>query len=228
MLLGDRLEDLSEKRVIVFGVGGVGSYTVEALVRSGIGSLVLVDRDTVSESNINRQLIALSSTVGKRKVDVARDRALDINPACRVETRFEFVTADTADSYLENVDYAVDAIDNVSAKIALAVSAAKKGIPYISCMGTGNKLDPSRLEITDLAKTHTCPLAKVMRVELRKRGIQHLKVLYSTEPPIRPLDLCEDKDGRRSVPGSVAFVPSVAGLMIAGQVVRDLAGITLS
>ncbi len=214
LLLGDNLDLFKKKRVIVFGIGGVGSYVVEALARSGIGELTLVDNDIVNRSNINRQIIALESTVGMKKVDVARNRVLDINPDCKVTALNEFVTPVNADSFLQGVDYIIDAIDNVSAKIALSVCAESRGIPIISCMGTGNKLDPSQLEITDISKTHTCPLAKVMRLELKKRGISHQKVLFSKEQPIKHSD--------SKTIGSVAFVPSVAGLMIAGEVIRDL------
>ncbi len=216
LLLGERADILSKKHVIVFGVGGVGSYSVEALARSGVGRITIVDNDSVVESNINRQLIALSSTVGKKKVEVARDRVLDINPDCKITAKCEFITPENAASYLDDVDYAVDAIDNVSAKIALCVAAIEKGVPLISCMGTGNKLDPSMLELTDISKTHTCPLAKVMRVELKKRGITHQKVLFSKEQPVK-----SSTENRRVI-GSVAFVPSVAGLMIAGEVIRDM------
>lgn len=217
-LLGDRLDLLADKRVAVFGVGGVGSYVVEALARSGVGSIIIVDNDIVAESNINRQLIALTSTVGRKKVEVARDRILDINPDCNVVAKCEFITPENSESYLDGIDYAIDAIDNVSAKIALCVAAHGRGVPLISCMGTGNKLDPSKLLISDLSKTHTCPLAKVMRVELKKRGITHQKVLFSTEQPIKVT--ASDRDNR--VIGSVAFVPSVAGLIIAGEVIKDL------
>ena len=217
-LLGDRLDLLADKRVAVFGVGGVGSYVVEALARSGVGSIIIVDNDIVAESNINRQLIALTSTVGRKKVEVARDRILDINPDCKVVAKCEFITSENAESYLDGIDYAIDAIDNVSAKIALCVAAHERGVPLISCMGTGNKLDPSKLLISDLSKTHTCPLAKVMRVELKKHGITHQKVLFSTEQPIKVT--ASDRDNR--VIGSVAFVPSVAGLFIAGEVIKDL------
>lgn len=216
LLLGDNVDLLSEKHVVVFGVGGVGSYVVEALARCGVGRITIVDNDCIAESNINRQLIALTSTVGRKKVEVARERILDINPDCNVTAKCEFVTPENAAAFLDDVDYAIDAIDNVSAKIALCVAAKEKGVSMISCMGTGNKLDPSMLEITDLSKTHTCPLAKVMRIELKKRGVTHQKVLFSKEQPIK-----SSSDDRRTI-GSVAFVPSVAGLMIAGEVVRDL------
>lgn len=217
-LLGDKVDLLATKRVVVFGVGGVGSYVIEALARSGVGSITIVDNDCVAESNINRQIIALTSTIGRNKVDVARERIMDINPDCKVIAKCEFITPENASSYFDGIDYAIDAIDNVSAKIALCIAAKEKGVPLISCMGTGNKLDPSKLQIADLSKTHTCPLAKVMRLELKRRGIAHQKVLFSTEQAIRPT--CSNDDER--IIGSVAFVPSVAGLMIAGEVIKDL------
>ena len=218
MLIGDGVDLLAEKRVVVFGVGGVGSYVVEALARCGIGALTLVDCDMVDESNINRQLIALTSTVGLRKVDVAAARVRDINPDCRVTASFARVDAENAVSWLAGADFAVDAIDCVTAKLALIEAAAARSVPIISCMGTGNKLDPSHLKITDISKTTICPLARVIRKELRNRGIKHCPVLYSTEEPKQA-----DPDAVMSrTPGSIAFVPSCAGLMIAGYVVTEL------
>ncbi|MBP5617736.1 MAG: tRNA threonylcarbamoyladenosine dehydratase [Clostridia bacterium] len=218
MLIGDGVDLLASKHVIVFGVGGVGSYVVEALARTGIGALTLVDCDVVEESNINRQLIALSSTIGKRKVDVAAERVRDINPVCRVTPCFARVDAENAASWLEGADFAVDAIDCVTAKLALIGAAAARSVPIISCMGTGNKMDPSQLKISDLSKTTICPLARVMRKELRARGIKHCPVLYSTEEPKQ----ADPEAVMSRTPGSISFVPSSAGLMIAGYVVTEL------
>ena len=230
MLLGeDAMRRLAECRVAVFGVGGVGGYVVEALARSGIGALELVDRDTVARSNINRQIIAAESTVGRNKVDVAAERVQDINPACRVRALPVFFLPETAGNFdFAAYDYVVDAVDTVAAKLEIVGRAVEAGVPVISAMGAGNKLDPTAFEVADISKTTVDPLARVMRRELRKRGINHLKVVYSREQPIAPLD-AEDGDageGRRSTPGSCSFVPSVAGLIIAGEVVRDLCGIT--
>ena len=224
LLLGEgSTEKLRNSRVIVFGVGGVGSYTVEALARSGIGHITLVDNDDVAESNINRQLIATVSTVGQSKVEVAQKRILDINPDCQVTALKEFVTKDNTDIFgLSDYDYIVDAIDTVSAKIALAVEADTKGIPMISSMGTGNKLDGTRFEISDIYKTSVCPLARVMRYELKKRGVKKLKVVYSKEEPLTPAPAETENSSRRQTPGSVPFVPGVAGLIIAGEVIKDL------
>ena len=226
LLLGDEAMDkLKAARVAVFGVGGVGGYVVEALVRSGVGALDLIDSDTVSETNINRQIIALHSTVGKLKVEVAKERALDINPACQIRTYPIFYLPETADQFdFTAYDYVVDAIDTVAGKLMLVQAAQEAGVPVISSMGAGNKLDPSRFEVADIYKTSVCPLAKVMRYECRKRGIRHLKVVYSKEEPLKPAAETDEAPtgSRRSVPGSVAFVPSAAGLMIAGEVVKDL------
>ena len=208
------LKKLKNSKVIVFGLGGVGSYVVEALARSGIGNLALVDADKVCLSNLNRQLVALHSTIGQLKVDVAQNRIQDINSEC-VVTKFPmFYLPETADEIdLSEYDYIVDCIDTITAKIELTVRSQAIGVPIISCMGTGNKLDPARLQIADISKTSVCPLARVMRLELRKRGINHLKCVFSTEEPIRT---------GMSEPGSSAFVPSTAGLLIASAVVRDL------
>ena len=227
LLNKDGMQTLRDSRVILFGVGGVGSYTAEALARSGIGALTLVDSDVVSETNLNRQLIALHSTVGKLKVDVMRERISDISPDCDVKTFPEFVTRDNLGQFdLASYDYIVDAIDTVSAKIALAETAYHLNVPILSCMGAGNKLDPTRFVVTDLFETSVCPLARVMRQELRKRNIPKLKVVYSTEEARKPFadpDSTEDlPSGKRQTPGSVPFVPSVAGLIAAGEVVRDL------
>ena len=228
LLLGaEGMEKLKNARVAVFGLGGVGGYTVEALARSGVGSLVLVDNDTVSLSNINRQILATHATIGLPKAEAAKRRVLDINPECRVEARQEFYGPDTADSFdFTGYDYVVDAIDTVTGKLALIAAAKAANVPILCCLGTGNKLDPSKFQITDLSKTSVCPLARIMRKECAKRGYRNIKVLYSTEDPLSPAlteaDLAEMPEGRRTVPGSVAFVPSVAGLMIAGEVIRDL------
>lgn len=221
LLLGtEGIERLQNASVCIFGLGGVGSFVAEGLARAGVGALTLVDHDCVSVSNLNRQLVALHSTIGQRKVDVAAARIRDINPNCAVTTYPCFFTKDEVP--LDGFDYIADAIDSVSSKLTLIETAVRAQIPILSCMGTGNKLDPSRLVLTDLAKTEQCPLAKVMRVSLRKRGIHHLPVLYSTEPPV-PHKLQLQEDGTRKTIGSVSFVPSVAGLMIAGEIVRNIA-----
>lgn len=228
LLLGTAaLERLHRAHVAVFGVGGVGGYVCEALARSGVGQLTIVDADTVSLSNINRQLVALHSTVGRLKVDVMRERILDINPDCRVTTIARFyLPADASDFPLEEYDYVVDAIDTVGAKLDLAVRATAAGVPIISAMGAGNKLSPAGFEITDLSKTAGCPLARVMRTELRRRGIRHLKVAYSREPaaPYAADAPTADLKGTagRSAPGSLPFVPGAEGLLIASEVVSDL------
>ncbi len=218
MLIGeDAVTALQNASVAVFGVGGVGSYVVEALARTGVGRLLLVDNDTVSVTNINRQLIALHSTIGQRKVDVAAARVRDINPACVVETKAMFYAPDTADEIdLAGYSYIVDAVDSVSAKVELIVRAERLGIPIISCMGAGNKLDPTRFEVADITKTSVCPLARVMRRELKVRGIKACKVVYSKEEPVVP------PEGGRRLPASISFVPSAAGLVLAGEVVKDL------
>ncbi len=225
------MERLKEARVAVFGVGGVGGYVVEALARCGIGTLDLIDDDKVCLSNINRQIIATRKTVGKYKVDVAKERILDINPEACVNIYKTFYLPDTAEQFdFSQYDYVVDAIDTVSGKLELVVQAEKADVPVISSMGAGNKMDPTAFQVADISKTSVCPLAKVMRRELKKRGIQHLKVVYSQEKPLVPkLDGVADAEEpmavkRRQIPGSNAFVPSVAGLIIAGEVVKDLAG----
>lgn len=212
----DNLEKLKGKSIIVFGIGGVGSFACEALARCGIGKITLVDGDVVAKSNINRQLIALSSTLGKPKVSVMAERIRDINPDCQI-TEFNMFYNSENDIDLSEYDYIIDAIDTVTSKLALICRANSLNIPIISCMGTGNKLDASRFEITDISKTSVCPLAKVMRRELKARGIHHLKVLYSKEEPKR----AENADKPR-VPSSISFVPPVAGMLIAGDVVKDL------
>lgn len=226
LLLGEKaMNRLASSRIAIFGIGGVGGYVVEALARSGVGALDLVDNDTVSLTNLNRQIIALHSTLGQFKVDVARDRILDISPSCRVQTYRTFFLPETASLFdFAQYDYVVDAVDTVKAKLELVLSAKEAGVPIISCMGAGNKLNPSAFRIADIYSTSVCPLARVMRSECRKHGIDHLKVLYSTEPPITPFVSGDEQppDGKRSIPGSTAFVPSAAGLMIAAAVISDL------
>lgn len=216
---------LADSTVAVFGVGGVGSHCIEALARSGIGHLILIDNDTVSETNINRQSIAYHSTVGRLKTQVMKERIADINPSARVDTCEAFVLPENLEALLESfgsVTYLVDAIDTVSAKIALAAYADRTGTPLIASMGTGNKLHGELFEIADISETSVCPLCRVMRKELKARGIRRLKVLYSKEQPLTPLPSQEETGGRRAVPGSVSFVPPVAGLLIAGEVIRDM------
>ncbi len=232
---------LAASRVAVFGIGGVGGYVVEALARSGIGALDLIDDDKVCLTNINRQIIATKKSIGKYKVDVAKERVLDINPECEVRTYKTFFLPETQDQFdFAQYDYVVDAIDTVTGKIAIIEKAKKESVPVISSMGAGNKIDASMFEVSDIYQTSVCPLAKVMRHELRKRGIDSLKVVYSKEKPRRPLEdmsvscrqNCICPPGtvrkcteRRDIPGSTAFVPSVAGLIIAGEVINDLTGI---
>ena len=228
MLLGsEAIRRLQKARVAVFGLGGVGGYAVEALARSGVGSLDLIDSDTVSVSNLNRQLLATHSTVGMLKVDAARNRVLDINPDCIVRTSPVFYTPDTAGQFdFTQYDYIVDAIDTVTGKLALVERAKAADTPIICSMGTGNKLDASAFRVADISKTAMCPLARVMRKELSKRGIRHLKVVYSQEEALTPTGWEEEAAalGKRQIPGSVAFVPGAAGLLLAGEVVRDLTG----
>ena len=226
LLLGEAaMEKLYHARVAVFGIGGVGGYTVEALARAGVGSLDLIDSDTVSVSNINRQILATHSTVGKLKVDVAKARVLDINPSCTVRTYPCFYLPDTADQFdFTEYDYIVDCIDTVTGKLQLVERAVAAGTPIICSMGTGNKLDPAAFQVADISKTSMCPLARIMRKELKKRGIHHLKVVYSQEEARKP-DVDEEelkRIGKRQIPGSVAFVPGAAGLILAGEVVKDL------
>lgn len=217
----EAVQRLNASTVAVFGLGGVGSFVVEGLARSGIGHLVLIDNDKVNETNINRQLIALTDTIGEYKTDVAKKRVLSINPQAKVEIITDFYLPDKAEQFfISDYDYIVDAIDTVTAKIDIAVQAETRGIPMISCMGTGNKLDPTRFEVTDIKKTSICPLARVMRRELKARGIDSLKVVYSKEEP-RKSRISEDG---HNLPSSVSFVPPVAGLIIAGEVVKDLIG----
>lgn len=221
----DNMHKLSDSTVAVFGVGGVGSHCIEALARCGTGHLILIDNDVVSETNINRQSIAWHSTVGQHKTRVMKARILDINPAARVDLFETFVLPENLENLLNAmgaVDYMVDAIDTVSAKIALAQYAQIHQIPLIASMGTGNKLHGELFEIADIYETSVCPLCRVMRKELKTRGVHHLKVLYSREQPLTPVLPSEETTSRRSVPGSVSFVPPVAGLLIAGEVVREL------
>ena len=232
LLIGkEGLRKLKGSKVVVLGIGGVGSFSAEALARSGIGSLVLVDVDTICISNINRQIIADLGTIGRYKVDVMAERIAKINPDCHVVTHKDFISAENlADLIPLDTDYVVDAIDTITSKIALAQWCPEKGIRLISSMGTGNKMDPTRLEVTDIYKTRVCPLAKVMRRELRRRGVERLKVLFSTEEPIRlqtepapsEAEISCGTLSKRQTPGSMPFVPPVAGMIIAGEVVREL------
>ena len=222
------MERLRRSRVAVFGLGGVGGYVVEALARSGIGALDLVDHDRISLTNLNRQLYATRKTIGEYKADTAAERVREINPDCRVNCRRTFFLPDTQGEFdFAQYDYVVDAIDTVTGKLALVQAAMAAGTPIISCMGTGNKTDPTAFRVADIHETSVCPLARIMRSECRKRGIDHLKVVYSTEPPVRPREKPADGEnaGRRDVPGSTPFVPPAAGLIIAGEVIRELAGI---
>ena len=240
LLLGaDNMERLANAKVAVFGIGGVGGYVVEALARSGVGSFVIVDDDKVCLTNINRQIIATRKTVGKYKVDVMTERILEINPDAKVEARKCFYLPETKDEFdFSKYDYVVDAVDTVTAKIQLVMEAKEAGVPIISSMGAGNKFDPTAFQVADIYKTSVCPLAKVMRRELKKRGIKKLKVVYSQEKPTRPIedmsiscrshcicppDAAHKCTERRDIPGSTAFVPSVVGLIIAGEVIKDLA-----
>ena len=242
LLLGkDAMKALSEARVAVFGIGGVGGYAVEALVRSGVGAIDLIDDDKVCLTNLNRQIIATRKTVGKYKVDVMKERILEINPNVAVNVHKCFYLPENKDEFdFSQYSYIIDAVDTVTAKIQLVLEAESAGVPIISCMGAGNKLDPTRFEVADIYKTSVCPLAKVMRRELKKRNIKHLKVVYSKEEPIRPIEdmsiscrnHCICPPGakhkcteRRDIPGSTAFVPSVAGMIIAGEVIKDLTSV---
>ena len=228
LLIGEKgIKTLQDSTVAVFGVGGVGSFVAEALARSGVGNIILVDKDSIDVTNINRQIHANTKTVGKDKVEVMKERILDINPSCNVTAYKKFYNRENSSELIsEKYDYVVDAIDTVASKLDLAEICTNMGINIISSMGAGNKLDPTKFEVADIYKTSVCPLAKVMRHELRKRGIKKLKVVYSKEIPIKPDSSIEIPkevgSSRRSTPGSVAFVPSVVGLIIASQVVRDL------
>lgn len=242
LLFGNEaMEKLKQSRIAVFGIGGVGGYTVEALARSGVGTFDLFDDDKICITNINRQLIATRKTVGKYKVDVMKERIIEINPQAVVNTHQTFYLPEVADQFdFSEYNYIVDALDTVAAKLELVLRANNSNVPIISCMGTGNKLDPTKLEVADISKTSVCPLAKVMRKELRKRRVKKLKVVYSKELPKKPIDdisiscknhcicppgaqrKCTD---RRQIPGSTSFVPSVAGLIIAGEVIKDITGV---
>ena len=232
MLIGSAaMEKLAASHVMVFGIGGVGSFTVEALARAGVGKLTLVDDDCICLTNINRQLHATTQTIGRSKVEVMKERVLDINPQARVTVIQKFYLPENAEEFfVTNCDYIVDAIDTVTAKIDLIVRAQSKGISVISCMGAANKLDPTQFEVADIFKTTVCPLAKVMRYELRARGVKALKVVYSKEKPLTPqAGECPPEPvrpgaARRQIPGSISFVPSVAGLILAGEVIKDLIG----
>lgn len=225
LLLGkEAMKKLSDSRVAVFGIGGVGGYVCEALVRSGVKAFDLIDNDKVCLTNLNRQIIATQKTVGRYKTEVMKERILEINPDADVNIHKCFFLPENADEFsFEEYDYIVDAVDTVTAKIAIVVKAQEKNVPVISCMGAGNKLDGSQFRVSDIYKTKVCPLARVMRRELKKRGVKKLKVVYSEEKPIRPQKDIENG----SVPGSVAFVPSVAGMIIAGEVVKDLCNINV-
>ena len=236
LLVGDDpIDKLAAAKIAVFGVGGVGGFCVEALARAGVGALHLYDDDTISESNLNRQIVALHSTVGKSKAEVMAQRVLDINPNCQVEAIRMFYLPENAEQVdFSQYDYVVDCIDTVAAKLDLVQRCHRLNIPIISAMGSGNKLDPSAFVVTDISKTQGCPLARVMRKELRKRGIDHLKVVYSKEEPLTPLTPPEEEvpdtatetrpasSARRSTPGSISFVPAAAGLVLAGTVIRDI------
>ena len=245
LLLGkEGMDALAGAKVAIFGIGGVGGYVVEALARSGVGSFVIVDDDKVCLTNINRQIIATRKTIGKYKVEVMRDRILEINPDAKVEMRQCFYLPENANEFdFSEYSYVVDAVDTVTAKIEIIMRAQAAGVPVISCMGAGNKLDPTQFHVADIYKTTMCPLAKVMRHELKKRGVKKLKVVYSTEKPVRPLEdmsvscrsncVCPPGTAhkcteRRDIPGSVAFVPPVAGLILAGEVIKDLTAGTLT
>ncbi len=223
----EAMEKLKNSRVAVFGIGGVGGYAVEALARSGVGAIDIIDNDTISVTNINRQIYALEDTVGKYKTDVAEERILKINPDCKVRKYTTFYMPETSSEFdFSQYDYIIDAIDTVTGKLEIIENAIKCKTPVISSMGTGNKINPTQLEISDIYKTSVCPLAKVMRHELKKRGIKKLKVLYSKEIPITPAVSDEElPPSRRQIPGSNAFVPSVAGLIIASEVIKDLTGL---
>jgi len=239
LLIGkDALSKLADSKVAVFGIGGVGTFAVEGLIRAGLGKIVLVDDDCICLTNINRQIHATKKTVGKPKVEAMRERILEINPSVEVAIFQRFYMPETAEDLIsDDYDYIVDAVDTVTAKIDLVVKAKEKNIPIISCMGAGNKLDPTKFEVADIYKTSVCPLAKVMRQELRKRGVDSLKVVYSKESPIKPLEdessscsencICPKGTTRKctvrhQIPGSISFVPSVAGLIIAGEVIKDI------
>ena len=221
LLIGkEGIKKLQNSKVAVFGIGGVGSYVIEGLARAGIGSFILVDKDIVDETNINRQIIATTKTIGKPKAEVAKQRILEINPNAKVEAFVEFFMPDSIGIIEDSIDYIVDCVDTVTAKIEIILRAKKHNIPVISSMGTGNKLDPTKFEVADIYSTSICPLAKVMRKELKQRRIDSLKVVYSKEEPIKTNKF--DEETNKQVPGSISFVPSVAGLIITGEVIKDI------
>ena len=220
----DGLDKLRQAKIAIFGIGGVGSYVLEALVRAGVGNFVLIDGDTVAESNINRQLIATTKTIGRNKVDVAKERVLEINPNANVEIYNEFFLPNSSSNIIDKeLTYVIDCVDTVTAKLEIISQCKAKDIPVISSMGTGNKLDPTKFQIADIRKTSVCPLAKVMRKELKNRNITHVKVLFSKEEPIKTVSIINESN-KKAIPGSISFVPSVAGLIIAGEVIRDIIG----
>ena len=227
LLVGEEgINKLHNSKVIVFGIGGVGSFVVESLTRAGVGNLILVDNDTICISNLNRQIHATQTTVGMVKVEAMKERVISINPKCNVEAKQVFITADNISEIIpEDVDYVIDAIDTVTSKLALAEYCYKNNINLISSMGTGNKMDPSQFRVSDVFKTKVCPLAKVMRHELRKRGVKKLKVVYSEEMPMTPDKGRAVPSAKRQTPGSISFVPPVAGMIIGGEVIKDLTGI---
>ncbi len=231
ILLGySNVESLKNKKIAIFGLGGVGSYVLEGLARIGVGSFVLVDDDVVAKSNINRQIIALNSTVGKSKVSLAKQRVLDINNCANIEIYKTFYGQGKGHNIIDGCDYVVDAIDTVTSKLELICESVDKNIPIISCMGTGNKLNPLELRVSDIYKTKTCPLCRVMRKELKVRGIKKLKVVYSEEQPIKPLEICNEENDqtahkKRKTVGSVSFVPSVAGMIICSEIIKDILNI---
>lgn len=227
LLVGEEgINKLHNSKVIVFGIGGVGSFVVEALTRAGVGNLILVDNDTICISNLNRQIHATQATVGMIKVETMKERVISINPKCNVEAKQVFITADNISEIIpSDVDYVVDAIDTVTSKLALAEYCYKNNINIISSMGTGNKMDPTQFRVSDVFKTKVCPLAKVMRHELRKRGVKKLKVVYSEEMPMTPDKGRAVPSAKRQTPGSISFVPPVAGMIIGGEVIKDLTGI---
>ena len=227
LLVGEEgINKLHNSKVIVFGIGGVGSFVVEALTRAGVGNLILVDNDTICISNLNRQIHATQATVGMIKVEAMKERVISINPKCNVEAKQVFITADNISEIIpSDVDYVVDAIDTVTSKLALAEYCYKNNINIISSMGTGNKMDPTQFRVSDVFKTRVCPLAKVMRHELRKRGVKKLKVVYSEEMPMTPDKGRAVPSAKRQTPGSISFVPPVAGMIIGGEVIKDLIGI---
>ena len=227
LLVGEEgINKLHNSKVIVFGIGGVGSFVVEALTRAGVGNLILVDNDTICISNLNRQIHATQATVGMIKVEAMKERVISINPKCNVEAKQVFITADNISEIIpSDIDYVVDAIDTVTSKLALAEYCYKNNINLISSMGTGNKMDPTQFRVSDVFKTKVCPLAKVMRHELRKRGVKKLKVVYSEEMPMTPDKGRAVPSAKRQTPGSISFVPPVAGMIIGGEVIKDLTGI---